>query len=142
MRKKDIKIISGGDWMINFFTERRINKKSRNYLNQIYPTVYSMSDNLLQEYVEIGLDLGEYKVTEPPTLESLALASVGEELEDWRMLYIFSPIRPSDIPRTLDNYKNITELSAVAIVFNLRLKKGMELKNFSYDLKIGGNKNV
>ena len=67
---------------------------------------------------------------------------MDEELEDWRMLYIFSPIRPSDIPRTLDNYKNITELSAVAIVFNLRLKKGMELKNFSYDLKIRGNKNV
>ena len=128
--------------MINFFTERKINKKSRNYLNQIYPTVYSMSDKLLQEYVEIGLDLGEYKVTEPPTLESLALASVGEELEDWRMLYIFSPIRPSDIPRTLDNYKNITTLFAVATVFNQRFKKGMELKNFSYDLKIGGNKNV
>lgn len=128
--------------MINFFTERKINKKSRNYLNQIYPTIYSMSDNLLQAYVEIGLDLGEYKVTEPPTLESLALASVGEELEDWQMLYILSPIRPSDIPRTLDNYKNITMLFAVATVFNQRLKKGMELKNFSYDLKIGGNKNV
>ena len=128
--------------MINFFTERKINKKSRNYLNQIYPTVYNMSDKLLQEYVEIGLDLGEYKVTEPPTLESLALASVGEEFEDWQMLYIFSPIRPIDIPRTLDNYKNITMLFAVATVFNQRFKKGMELKNFSYDLKIGGNKNV
>lgn len=128
--------------MINFFTERKINKKSRNYLNQIYPTVYNMSDNLLQEYVEIGLNLGEYKVTEPPTLESLALASGGEELEDWQMLYILSPIRPSDIPITLDNYKNITELFAVATVFNQRFKKGMELKNFSYDLKIGGNKNV
>ena len=128
--------------MINFFTERKINKKSRNYLNQIYPTVYNMSDKLLQEYVEIGLDLGEYKVTEPPTLDSLALASVGEEFEDWQMLYIFSPIRPIDIPRTLDNYKNITMLFAVATVFNLRLKKGMELKNFSYDLKIGGNKFV
>ena len=128
--------------MINFFTERKINKKSRNYLNQIYPTVYNMSDKLLQEYVEIGLDLGEYKVTEPPTLDSLVLASVGEEFEDWQMLYIFSPIRPIDIPRTLDNYKNITMLFAVATVFNLRLKKGMELKNFSYDLKIGGNKNV
>ena len=127
---------------INFFTERKINKKSRNYLNQIYPTVYNMSDKLLQEYVEIGLDLGEYKVTEPPTLDSLVLASVGEELEDWQMLYIFSPIRPSDIPRTLDNYKNITMLFAVATVFNQRFKKGMELKNFSYDLKIGGNKNV
>lgn len=128
--------------MINFFTERKINKKSRNYLNQIYPTVYNMSDNLLQEYVEIGLNLGEYKVTEPPTLESLALASGGEELEDWQMLYILSPIRPSDIPITLDNYKNITELFAVATVFNQRFKKGMVLKNFSYDLKIGGNKNV
>ena len=128
--------------MINFFTERKINKKSRNYLNQIYPTVYSMSDKLLQEYVEIGLDLGEYKVTEPPTLESLALASVGEELEGWQMLYIFSPICPIDIPRTLDNYKDITTLFAVASVFNQRFKKGMELKNFSYDLKIGGNKNV
>ena len=128
--------------MINFFTERKINKKSRNYLNQIYPTVYSMSDKLLQEYVEIGLDLGEYKVTEPPTLDSLVLASVGEEFEDWQMLYIFSPIRPIDIPRTLDNYKNITMLFAVATVFNQRFKKGMELKNFSYDLKIGGNKNV
>lgn len=128
--------------MINFFAERKINKKSRNYLNQIYPTVYNMSDKLLQEYVEIGLDLGEYKVTEPPTLDSLVLASVGEEFEDWQMLYIFSPIRPIDIPRTLDNYKNITMLFAVATVFNLRLKKGMELKNFSYDLKIGGNKNV
>ena len=128
--------------MINFFTERKINKKSRNYLNQIYPTVYNMSDKLLQEYVEIGLDLGEYKVTEPPTLDSLALASVGEEFEDWQMLYIFSPIRPIDIPRTLDNYKNITMLFAVATVFNQRFKKGMELKNFSYDLKIGGNKNV
>ena len=128
--------------MINFFTERKINKKSRNYLNQIYPTVYSMSDKLLQEYVEIGLDLGEYKVTEPPTLDSLALASVGEEFEDWQMLYIFSPIRPIDIPITLDNYKNITMLFAVATVFNQRFKKGMELKNFSYDLKIGGNKNV
>ena len=101
-----------------------------------------MSDKLLQEYVEIGLDLGEYKVTEPPTLDSLVLASVGEELEDWQMLYIFSPIRPSDIPRTLDNYKNITMLFAVATVFNQRFKKGMELKNFSYDLKIGGNNNV
>lgn len=121
--------------MINFFAERKINKKSRNYLNQIYPTVYNMSDKLLQEYVEIGLDLGEYKVTEPPTLDSLALASVGEEFEDWQMLYIFSPIRPSDIPRTLDNYKNITMLFAVATVFNQRFKKGMELKNFSYDLK-------
>ena len=128
--------------MINFFAERKINKKSRNYLNQIYPTVYNMSDKLLQEYVEIGLDLGEYKVTEPPTLDSLVLASVVEEFEYWQMLYIFSPIRPIDIPRTLDNYKNITMLSAVAAVFNLRLKKGMELKNFSYDLKIGGNKNV
>ena len=128
--------------MINFFTERKINKKSRNYLNQIYPTVYSMSDKLLQEYVEIGLDLGEYKVTEPPTLDSLVLASVGEEFEDWQMLYIFSPIRPIDIPRTLDNYKNITMLFAVASVFNQRFKKGMELKNFSYDLKIGGKKNV
>lgn len=128
--------------MINFFAERKINKKSRNYLNQIYPTVYSMSDKLLQEYVEIGLDLGEYKVTEPPTLDSLALASVGEEFEDWQMLYIFSPISPIDIPRTLDNYKNITMLFAVATVFNQRFKKGMELKNFSYDLKIGGNKNV
>ena len=128
--------------MINFFTERKINKKSRNYLNQIYPTVYNMSDKLLQEYVEIGLDLGEYKVTEPPTLDSLVLASVGEEFEDWQMLYIFSPIRPIDIPRTLDNYKNITMLFAVATVFNQRFKKGMELKNFSYDLKIGGNKNV
>lgn len=128
--------------MINFFTERKINKKSRNYLNQIYPTIYNMSDKLLQEYVEIGLDLGEYKVTEPPTLDSLALASVGEEFEDWQMLYIFSPIRPIDIPRTLDNYKNITMLFAVATVFNQRFKKGMELKNFSYDLKIGGNKNV
>lgn len=128
--------------MINFFTERKINKKSRNYLNQIYPTVYSMSDKLLQEYVEIGLDLGEYKITEPPTLDSLVLASVVEELEDWQMLYIFSPIRPVDIPRTLDNYKNITMLFAVATVFNQRFKKGMELKNFSYDLKIGGNKNV
>ncbi len=128
--------------MINFFAERKINKKSRNYLNQIYPTVYNMSDKLLQEYVEIGLDLGEYKVTEPPTLDSLALASVGEEFEDWQMLYIFSPIRPIDIPRTLDNYKNITMLFAVATVFNQRFKKGMELKNFSYDLKIGGNKNV
>ena len=128
--------------MINFFAERKINKKSRNYLNQIYPTVYNMSDKLLQEYVEIGLDLGEYKVTEPPTLDSLVLASVGEEFEDWQMLYIFSPIRPVDIPRTLDNYKNITMLFAVATVFNQRFKKGMELKNFSYDLKIGGNKNV
>ena len=128
--------------MINFFAERKINKKSKNYLNQIYPTVYSMSDKLLQEYVEIGLDLGEYKVTEPPTLDSLVLASVVEEFEYWQMLYIFSPIRPIDIPRTLDNYKDITMLSAVAAVFNLRLKKGMELKNFSYDLKIGGNKNV
>ena len=128
--------------MINFFAERKINKKSRNYLNQIYPTVYNMSDKLLQEYVEIGLDLGEYKVTEPPTLDSLVLASVVEEFEYWQMLYIFSPIRPIDIPRTLDNYKDITMLSAVAAVFNLRLKKGMELKNFSYDLKIGGNKNV
>lgn len=128
--------------MINFFTERKINKKSRNYLNQIYPTIYNMSDKLLQEYVEIGLDLGEYKVTEPPTLDSLVLASVGEEFEDWQMLYIFSPIRPIDIPRTLDNYKNITMLFAVATVFNQRFKKGMELKNFSYDLKIGGNKNV
>ena len=128
--------------MINFFTERKINKKSRNYLNQIYPTVYNMSDKLLQEYVEIGLDLGEYKVTEPPTLDSLALASVGEEFEDWQMLYIFSPIRPIDIPRTLDNYKNITMLFAVATVFNQRFKKGMELKSFSHDLKIGGNKNV
>lgn len=128
--------------MINFFTERKINKKSRNYLNQIYPTVYSMSDKLLQEYVEIGLDLGEYKVTEPPTLDSLALASVGEELEDLQMLYILSPISPIDIPRTLDNYKSITMLFAVATVFNRRFKKGMELKNFSYDLKIGGNKNV
>ena len=128
--------------MINFFTERKINKKSRNYLNQIYPTVYNMSDKLLQEYVEIGLDLGEYKVTEPPTLDSLVLASVVEEFEYWQMLYIFSPIRPIDIPRTLDNYKNITMLFAVAAVFNQRFKKGMELKNFSYDLKIGGNKNV
>ena len=128
--------------MINFFTERKINKKSRKYLNQIYPTVYSMSDKLLQEYVEIGLDLGEYKVTESPTLDSLVIASVGEKLEDWQMLYIFSPIRPIDIPRTLDNYKNITMLFAVATVFNQRFKKGMELKNFSYDLKIGGNKNV
>ena len=128
--------------MLNFFTERKINKKSKNYLNQIYPTVYNMSDKLLQEYVEIGLDLGEYKVTEPPTLDSLALASVGEEFEDWQMLYIFSPIRPIDIPRTLDNYKDITTLFAVATVFNQRFKKGMELKNFSYDLKIGGNKNV
>ena len=128
--------------MINFFTERKINKKSRNYLNQIYPTVYNMSDKLLQEYVEIGLDLGEYKVTEPPTLESLVLASVGEEFEDWQMLYIFSPISPIDIPRTLDNYKDITTLYAVATVFNQRFKKGMELKNFSYDLKIGGNNNV
>ena len=128
--------------MINFFTERKINKKSRNYLNQIYPTVYNMSDKLLQEYVEIGLDLGEYKVTEPPTLDSLILASAVEELEDWQMLYIFSPIRPVDIPRTLENYKDITTLFAIATVFNLRLKKGMELKNFSYDLKIGGNKFV
>ena len=49
--------------MINFFIERKVTKKSRKYLNQIYPVIYNMSDKLLQEYVEIGLDLGEYKVT-------------------------------------------------------------------------------
>ena len=101
-----------------------------------------MSDKLLQEYVEIGLDLGEYKVTEPPTLDSLVLASTAEELEDWQMLYIFSPIRPSDIPKTLDNYKDITTLFAVATVFNQRFKKGMELKSFSHDLKNTEVKNV
>ena len=128
--------------MINFFIERKVTKKSREYLNQIYPVIYNMSDKLLQEYVEIGLDLGEYKVTEPPTLDSLVLASVVEELEDWQMLYIFSPIRPVDIPRTLENYKDITTLFAVATVFNQRFKKGMELKNFSHDLKNTEVKNV
>ena len=134
--------------MINFFIERKVTKKSRKYLNQIYPVIYNMSDKLLQEYVEIGLDLGEYEVIEPPTLDSLpaldslALASVVEELGDWQMLYIFSPIRPIEIPRTLENYKDITTLFAVATVFNQRFKKGMELKNFSHDLKNTEVKNV
>ena len=134
--------------MINFFIERKVTKKSRKYLNQIYPVICNMSDKLLQEYVEIGLDLGEYEVIEPPTLDSLpaldslALASVVEELGDWQMLYIFSPIRPIEIPRTLENYKDITTLFAVATVFNQRFKKGMELKNFSHDLKNTEVKNV
>ena len=128
--------------MINFFIERKVTKKSRKYLNQIYPVIYNMSDKLLQEYVEIGLDLGEYKVTEPPTLDSLVLASAVEELEDWQMLYIFSPIRPIEIPRTLENYKDITTLVAIATVFNQRFKKGMELKSFSHDLKNTEVKNV
>ena len=58
------------------------------------------------------------------------------------MLYIFSPIRPIEIPRTLENYKDITTLFAVATVFNQRFKKGMELKNFSHDLKNTEVKNV
>ena len=49
---------------------------------------------------------------------------------------------PVDIPRTSENYKDITTLFAIATVFNQRFKKGMELKSFSHDVKNTEVKNV